>query len=59
MNDQVQVKIVETQNVDKPEVLQIAPRDSRKYEKAYVRRMAKEFGWTIQTGLGKCERRIR
>jgi hypothetical protein len=28
------------------EVLQIAPRDSRKYEKAYVRRMAKQFGWT-------------
>ena len=49
MNDQVQVKIVEAKTVDKFEVLQEAPRDSRKYEKAYVRRMAKEFGWTIQT----------
>ena len=23
-------------------------RDARKYEKAWVRRMAKEFGWTIE-----------
>src|SRR5665213_2700727 len=48
MNDQVLIKIVETKTADKFEVLQKAPKDSRKYEKAYVRRMAKEFGWTIQ-----------
>jgi len=48
MGDQVLIKIVETKATDKYEVLQKAPRDSRKYEKAYVRRMAKEFGWTIQ-----------
>lgn len=48
MNDRVLIKIVETKAADKFEVLQKAPRDSRKYEKAYVRRMAKEFGWTIQ-----------
>src|SRR5665213_3590960 len=48
INDQVLIKIVETKAADKFEVLQKAPRDSRKYEKAYVRRMAKEFGWTIQ-----------
>jgi hypothetical protein len=50
MNDEVRVKIVETSEVDKFKVLQKAPADERKYEKAYVRRMAKEFGWTIQTG---------
>ena len=48
MGAKVQIKIVEAKTVDKPEVLQKAPRDPRKYEKAYVRRMAKEFGWTIQ-----------
>jgi hypothetical protein len=50
MNDEVRVKIVETDIVDKFKVLQKAPADERKYEKAYVRRMAKEFGWTIQAG---------
>ena len=54
-NDQVQIKIVETQTVDKPEVMQIAPRDSRKYEKAHVRKMAKQFGWTIQTKARKTD----
>jgi hypothetical protein len=53
MNDQVRIKIVEAKTVDKCEVLQQAPRDARKYEKAYVRRMAKEFGWTIQTKVRK------
>jgi len=48
MNDQIQVKIVEAKTVDRFEVLQRPPRDARKYEKAYVRRMAREFGWTIQ-----------
>jgi hypothetical protein len=48
MNDKVSIKIVEAKAADKFEVLQKAPQDSRKYEKAYVRRMAKEFGWTIQ-----------
>ena len=52
MNDQVRIKIVEAKTADEFEVLQAAPRDSRKYEKAYVRRMAKEFGWTIQTNSG-------
>ena len=50
INDEIQIKIVETETVDEPELLQKAPRDERKYEKRYVRRMAKEFGWTIQTG---------
>jgi len=44
----VRINIVEARTADKFEVLQKAPRDSRKYEKAYVRMMAKEFGWTIQ-----------
>ena len=44
INDRVRMKIAETRTVDKPKVLQKAPRDTRKYEKAYVRRMAKEFG---------------
>ena len=46
----VRVKIVETNVVNNYKVVQKAPRDERKYEKAYVRRMAKEFGWTIQAG---------
>lgn len=53
MGAEVRVKVVEARTVDKPEVLQKAPRDTRKYEKAYVRRMAKEFGWTIQTAERK------
>jgi hypothetical protein len=48
MNDEVRVKIVESPKSDKYKVVQKAPTDARKYEKAYVRRMAKEFGWTIQ-----------
>jgi len=50
MNDQVKIKVMEAETADEPEVSQAAPRGTRKYEKAYVRRMAKEFGWTIQTG---------
>jgi hypothetical protein len=50
MNDRIEVKIVETPTVDQYEVLQPASRDERKLEKQYVRRLAKEFGWTIQTG---------
>ncbi|MBI2680815.1 MAG: hypothetical protein HYX25_07400 [Candidatus Solibacter usitatus] len=53
MNDRVQITIVETKSADKFEVLQKAPRDARKYEKAYVRRLAKEFGWTILTKTQK------
>jgi hypothetical protein len=49
----VQIKVLEAKTADTPEVLQKAPRDTRKYEKAYVRRMAKEFGWTLQTGTEK------
>jgi hypothetical protein len=48
IDDRVEVRIVEVGAADKPEVMQPAPRDERKYEKAYVRRMAKEFGWTIE-----------
>ncbi len=48
MNDEVQIKIVEVQRVSDYETMQKAPRDERKYEKKWVRRMAKEFGWTIQ-----------
>jgi len=50
MNDELRVKIVESRTSDKHEILQQAPSDERKYEKAYVRRMAKEFGWTIKAG---------
>jgi hypothetical protein len=53
MNDEVRIKIKESAKSDKYKVLQKAPSDPRKYEKAYVRRMAKEFGWTIQTGAKK------
>ncbi len=53
MGARVRIKIVETNKVDKPEVLQRAPRDPLKYEKAYVRKMAKNFGWTIQANNRK------
>src|ERR1700680_440330 len=43
INEQVRIKIVEAKTVDKPEVVKNPPRDSRKYEKAYLRRMAGEF----------------
>jgi hypothetical protein len=59
IRDHVLIKIVEADTVDVPPVLQPAPRDSRKYEKAYVRRMAKEFGWTITTGRGSDPRKQR
>ena len=50
LNDEVRIRIVEADALDKPEVLKPASRDTRKYEKAAVRRLAKEFGWTVQTG---------
>ena len=53
MGDEVRVKIIDAQKVDAYEVMQKAPRDVRKYEKAACRRMAKEFGWTIVTGRRK------
>ena len=59
IGDHVLIKIVEADTVDVPTVLQTAPRDSRKYEKAYVRRMAKEFGWTITTGRRSGPRKQR
>jgi hypothetical protein len=52
-SDEVRIKTVETTKSDKFEVLQKAPRDVRRYEKAAIRRMAKEFGWTIQAGTKK------
>jgi hypothetical protein len=51
INDEVRIRVVETPKVDKFKLLQKAPRDPAKYEKAYVRRMAKKFGWTIQSGI--------
>ena len=50
IGDEVRIKIIEAKTPDLPEVLQPAQRDTSKYEKAYVRRMAKEFGWIISTG---------
>lgn len=48
MNDQVRIKIVEAKAADAFEVIQKNRRDTRG-EKAWVRRMAKEFGWKIET----------
>lgn len=53
MNDEVCLKIVEVAKSDKYKIMQKAPADERKYEKAYVRGMAREFGWTIVTGTKK------
>jgi hypothetical protein len=49
-NDEVRIKVIETAKGNKFKVLQKAPRSQEKYEKAYVLRGDKEFGWTIETG---------
>jgi hypothetical protein len=48
--DEITLRIVEADQVDRPR--KRTPRDPKQDErnaKAYVRRMAKEFGWTITT----------
>lgn len=57
MNDQVRIKIVEAKTVDRPEVIQEDPREAIRNTKDYVRQMAKQFGWTIQTGARKPQAR--
>ena len=48
--DEVRIKVIESGKVDKPRKRH--PRDraaEKKYNKRYVRAMAKKFGWTITT----------
>ncbi len=52
-NDRIEIKVIEAPTADIPAVRQKASRDERKYEKAWVVRMAKEFGWTIQKRPGR------
>ncbi|HYG22615.1 MAG TPA: hypothetical protein VEH04_07535 [Verrucomicrobiae bacterium] len=46
----VAIKVVETDRVDKPRKRQRPdPKGDLRRQKQYVRRMAKQFGWKIQT----------
>jgi len=50
VGDRVQVRILETESVDKPTKRRSSdPAEELKRKKRYVRMMAKEFGWKIQS----------
>ena len=50
VGDEIRVKIVEAGSVDKPvERRRIHPAETLRAKKRYVRMMAKELGWNIQT----------
>ena len=50
VGDEITLKIVERDSVDKPkERHRVDPAEDRRAQKKYVRRMAKQFGWKIQT----------
>jgi hypothetical protein len=50
VGDEIQVRIVERRTVDKPakRYQSDSPRERRVLEKAYVRAMAKKFGWPVK-----------
>jgi len=51
VGDEVRVKVVEAEVVDKPRRrYRSDPRKDLAAQKRYVREMAKKFGWKIQTG---------
>jgi len=51
VGDEIRVKIVEGGSADKPvRTRRTDPAETLKAKKRYVRMMAKEFGWKIQTG---------
>jgi hypothetical protein len=48
--DEISVRIVETSSTDKPiKRERTHPAEDVKYQKSYVRAMARKFGWKIQT----------
>jgi bifunctional ADP-heptose synthase (sugar kinase/adenylyltransferase) len=48
--DEVMVRVVDVRNVDAPLKGSRRPvGDTKRHQKAYVRRMARQFGWKIQT----------
>ena len=50
--DEVTIRIIEAAQVDKPRItrrLRATPAQIKHRKQAFVRRMAKEFGWKIQT----------
>jgi hypothetical protein len=54
VGDEIRVKIVETGSSDKPaRKRRTHPTETLKAKKRYVRRMAKELGWKIQTGSSR------
>jgi hypothetical protein len=49
VGDEVRIKVIETTSVDRPKRRhQRNPAQELAAQKRYVRRMAKEFGWTIR-----------
>jgi hypothetical protein len=51
VGDQIQIEVVEVSGVDEPiERHRTDPKQRLKAKKNYVRMMAKELGWKIQTG---------
>lgn len=50
VGDNIQVKIVETKSADKPtRKYRLDPAEQLRSKKRYVRMLAKELGWTIQS----------
>ncbi len=54
VGDEIRVKIVNAGSADEPvRKRRIHPAETLKAKKRYVRMMAKELGWKIQTGTGR------
>jgi hypothetical protein len=52
VGDEIRVRIVDTESADKPtQERRIHPAETLKAKKRYVRAIAKELGWKIQTGV--------
>jgi hypothetical protein len=50
VNDEVMIRIVDVRKGDPPLKGSRRPvKDTKRHQKAYVRRMAKQFGWKIKT----------
>ena len=57
VGDVITVKIVEASSTDTPrERTRTNPADDLKYQKSYVRAMAKKLGWKIQTKTNRSTR---
>jgi len=54
VGDEIHVRIIESDSIDDPEESELTdPAKDLKYRKSYVRPMAKQFGWKLQTKPGR------